>query len=497
MKRWQAATVLFLAWVGGCNSGGSGLAAVPSSPWPRFRHDTAHTGAATGRVGTQRDTPVAIAVDSEPPYAPVVSSPALGIDGSAYVLSSAGTLAAIKDSGELKWRTQSCDICPDEERSIGTTFSSPTVYAPPTGVTVIYFGSDSGRIYAFEDRQDQPVCTLCFDATRYRSEITAARFLAPVTLMTHVSTGRVTQILAPAAIQRDISEQGVVFSLSPSGEVLWTYPRAGSYPSPFLTPVALGAGSTAFVGSGDGWFHAFSVLLAGEPTWRVFVGPFIDPDTPVALAPITSAASVFAYTTDGKVSALATGSGEVLWRRELPSTRIAASAALGILAVAPEATATSPAPTLSPTPRPEQAPTAPTPSASAPSPTSTPGITPTSTPTPTATPLTLTSSLFLLSKDGRFLILDARNGYDVPSSDVYPAIDGQVLSSPALALDGYLVFGSSNGTLYAVHYGSGLPAWPPIPLAPGVAIRSSPAISNAGTIWIGADNGFVYRLGGR
>ncbi|GBD27936.1 Desiccation/radiation resistance protein [bacterium HR30] len=495
----RAILVLLLATLVGCSSGGSGIASVPSSPWPRFRHDTAHTGAGIGRVGGTRTTPLAIAVDAEAPLSPVVASPVLGIDGSAYVLSTAGTLAAITNKGEVRWRTQTCEICPQESRSIGTTFSSPTVHAPPSGPAVVYFGSDSGRVFGFEDRQDRAVCTLCFDATRQGAGFAVVRFLAPPTLFTHVATGKVTQILAPAAVRRTPSgtEEGLLFSLSTSGDLLWTYPRTAGYPSPFVTAVAFGVGSTAFVGSADGWLHAVNVLLGGEPAWRAFVGPFTDLDTPVSLAPITSSTAVFAYSTTGRVVAFSPTSGAVLWQRDLSSTPIAASLALGIQASAIEVPTATAGPEPSATPTSGVSPTPTLLGDASFTPSFTPSPTSTPTPTPTATPLTLASSLFGLSKDGRFFVLDARDGNDVPTSDVQEAIDGEVLSSPALSLDAYLVFGSSQGSLYAIHNSSGLSAWPPISLAPGVPLRSSPAIASDGTIWIGADNGYVYRVGGQ
>ena len=487
-------TAAFVLILSGCNSGGSGLTVTPSSPWPRFRHDSAHTGAGIGRVASPRGTPSAVPVDASPPLSPVLSSPALGIDGAAYALSKRGTLIAVRNDGTVKWRTAECSVCNDGNLEIGTTLSSPTLFAPPRGAVTIYFGSESGRIYGFEDRTDHGACTLCFNAPEATPELVGARFSAPVTLLTHVATGKVVQIFASAGVRRpgSNSDEGRIVSISPSGDLLWLYPRLEPYPSPFVTSIAIGASSSAVAGSADGTLHVLSLLQAGEPLWRFFVGPFQHPDTPVALAPVTAGGVVYALSTNGRVLALSNAGGSQMWERTLPRTELAASLALGVQALPGE----TPTPMI-PVPL---TPTTATPTMPEPSPeSSTPSATPTTTPTPTPTPipLGLTSSLFILTKDGRFLALDARNGADAPTGDVQQAIDGDVLSSPALSLDAYLVFGSTAGTLYAIENRSGLAAWPPIALAPGVPIRSSPAIAADGTIWVGADNGYLYRVGGQ
>ncbi|GIW45711.1 MAG: hypothetical protein KatS3mg077_2993 [Candidatus Binatia bacterium] len=485
--------VLLLALMLGCSSGGSGTSVAPSSPWPRFRHDTAHTGAGVGRAGSPRSQPIRVPVDPVEPYSAVIASPVLGIDGGAYALSTGGTLLAVNGSGEVKWRTQTCELCPQDDNSIGRTLSSPTLFAPPNGTVVAYFGSERGRIYAFEDHRNQAVCTLCFDAARARADLVEVRFPAPVTLLLHVATGKVVQLFAPAVVRTagSSTESGLVFSISTSGELLWTYPRTAVYPSPFITAAALGQGSTLLVGSADGWLHALAVLLGGENTWRTFIGPFSDAETPTPLAPITSGPSVFAYTTSGSVVALKVTDGTILWSRNLAPARLASSLALGIPGLAPSPETPTPTTTATPTPTttPEISVTAPSPLAG----TST--STPTPTATPTVTPLTLVTDLFGFTRDGRLFVLDARDGREVPTGDVQQAIDGEVLSSPALSVDSYLVFGSTNGTLYAIHNTAGLSAWPPIPLAPGVPIRSSPALGSDGTIWVGADDGYLYRIG--
>lgn len=490
---------LVLLFLSSCNSGGAGPPAAPSSPWPRFRHDSAHTGAGIGRVATPRATPLGVPVDATPPYSAVSSSPAIGIDGTAYALSEAGTLIAVRTDGTVKWRTAGCEACASGRQTFGRTLSSPTLFAPARGNPVVFFGSETGRVYAVEERGDHGACTLCFDALDGGPELATARFSAPVTLVTHIATGKVVQIVAPAAVRRpqSMTDEGVVFSISAAGDLLWRYPRSGTYGSAFVTPTALGISSTAIVGSADGRIHALSLLQAGEPLWSFDVGPLMDPEAAAALVPVTSGAAVFMGTTDGRVMALANDGRAVLWERTLRNARLAGSFALGVQGASVEAPTETPLRLATPTPTfriPQPfSPTVPigTPTVTPPTPSTT------STPTPTVTPLGLSSALFLVTKDGRFLAVDTRTGSDLPTGDVQPAVDGEVLSSPALSLDAYLVFPTTAGTLYALDNRTGSSAWPPVVLAAGVRIRSSPAIAADGTIWVGADNGFLYRIGGQ
>ncbi len=487
---WICSGFLAIALLG-CNSGNSDLPTVPSAAWPRFRHDSAHTGQGSGNVAAGRATPLAIPVDAREPLSPVISSPAIGIDGVVYVASRAGTLLSAAASGEVRWRVETCEACPAENPGLGEVLSSPTLFAPPGGPTVVYFGSEQGRLYAVEDRAEGPTCTLCFDPAR-NGEVAQARFSAPPLLVVHSVTGRPVQVIAPAAVRTAASsdtEQGIVWAVSPTGDVLWRYPQSGSYPAPFVSSPALALGNSVLVASSDGHWHLLAALEGGVLRWRSKVGPGTDPDTPVALAPVVSTTAFYANTSDGTIRALAPDGSGTLWLRVFPEASFAASLALGAQFLPTETPTLTPTPTLSiatatPTPSPVAA-TTPVPEASP---------SPTATASPTATPPSLQSVLFGVTKDGRIIAVRGGDGRDAPLGDVQQAVEGAVLSSPALSSDGYLVFGTTAGILYALDNGTGLPAWPPLQLT-SAAIRSSAAVDFDGTIWVGADDGYLYRVG--
>ena len=132
------------------------------------------------------------------------------------------------------------------------------------------------------------------------------------------------------------------------------------------------------------------------------------------------------------------------------------------------------------------------------------GGTPTPTPpagqpgTPTPTPTVVGGQGFVLgmTKSGGLFVVDVA----VPTPTILPSlptpIAGQVLSSPALSADSYLVFGTDDGTLHAVNSRSGLePAGWPVVLNPGTKIRSSPSIADDGVVYVGADDGMLYAVG--
>lgn len=487
---WQA---LFLLSLLGCNSGGGGLVAVPSAAWPRFRHDVAHTGQGAGNVAAPRSTPVAIPVDAVAPHSPVLSSPVIGIEGSVFVASQSGTLLSVTSSGEVRWRLAQCDACPADDQAFGPILASPTLHSVPNQVPTLFFGSESGRFYAVEDRSTGPACTLCFDP-RHSEAVTQARFIAPALVLTHTVTGRPVQIIAPAAV-RDLdpgAEVGRVWSLSASGDVLWRYPQNTTWPAPFVSSPALSTGNSVVVGSRDGVLHQLDAAQGGLLRWRRFVGPFLDPDTPVSLVPVVTSSAIFVNSAVGEVSAIRPDGSAIVWQRAFPGARFAASLAIGAQALSTESPTPTPAP-------PNAAPT-PTPSPSHPQETTTPQTTPTPSMTATAsatpTPLRLDSTLFAVTKEGRLLALQVQDGRDAPLGDVQPVVAGEVLSSPALSLDGYLVFGTTEGLLYAMNNTSALLAWPPIVLT-SMPIRSSPTIDFDGTIWVGADDGMLYRIGNR
>ena len=84
------------------------------------------------------------------------------------------------------------------------------------------------------------------------------------------------------------------------------------------------------------------------------------------------------------------------------------------------------------------------------------------------------------------LTLAIRAAFQVPAGTA-------VVSSPAVTLDGTVVFGSDDGVLYALRYADDAFTlrWT---FATAGPIRSSPAIGTDGTIVVGSEDVHVYAL---
>jgi len=132
----------------------------------------------------------------------------------------------------------------------------------------------------------------------------------------------------------------------------------------------------------------------------------------------------------------------------------------------------------------------------------TPATAATTTPTPTP-PM---QKLFGVTKAGVFFAIDVSNGEPAIIRDLsqageegnvpVTAVTGPVISSPALSSESILVFGDAAGILRALDTSSGMELWE-VTLAPGVPVRSSPAIGADGTIYVGADDGVLYAVTAR
>ncbi len=105
-------------------------AQLAASPWPMFHHDLRHTGLSgvntSANPGTQKWKFATGAA--------VMSSPALGTDGTIYVGSFDDNVYALNPAGTLKWKFATG----------GAAWSSPAVGADGT----IYIGSEDNNLYA-------------------------------------------------------------------------------------------------------------------------------------------------------------------------------------------------------------------------------------------------------------------------------------------------------------------------------------------------------------
>lgn len=484
--------VLTLVLLAGCNSGGSSSPTPGvATAWQRFRGDSANSGRGLGPAAVTRAEVTRIAIDETAPLSPITSSPAIGSDGTVYIGSEGGTLKALTPDGELRWSARSCGACPAAAQALGKLQSSPATYSF-NNHTWLFVGSGSGRVYIFEESGGSTSCTGCFDPRTSDPDISHVDIASSPLFVTHSQTANVTAIIVGASIER-FSAAGVfgkVYAIAADATLLWDYPRGTGWPAGFTASPALGGGRSVVISSDEGTVHAIG--QNGTPLWTSTIGLFRDSGTLFAQSPIVAAGLVFVNTVDGQLAALTQDGRTRLWQRSLSGTRFTSSMAL---AFQPPLTAT-------PTPEPPQTPT-PTSTAlngeRTATPTPIPGEEATNTPTPSATisptPFSLVSTLFAVSEQGELLIIDSRSGALIESSELQESIDGTVVSSGAYSSDGHLVFGSTNGTVYALNGTTGLSAWPPISLSPGYAIRSSPSIALDGTIWVGSDDGYLYRIG--
>jgi outer membrane protein assembly factor BamB len=484
--------MLPLVFVWAC-SGGGGSSSTTSTSWEKFRHDTSNSGAASGPIatlGVPSMTPRSVPVDaSTPPAFPtpsptpgaISSSPAIAQDGTVYIGSEGGTLAAFDANLNLKWRKTFCEACPDSQ-ALGSLISSPAVYTF-NGQTSIVIGSSAigagpGSVFAFQDSgSGQPAsCTGCFRPNQADfgsgSDVTAS-FVSSPSFSTDPVIGTLNGIFIGARI--DVSDGrsvGKFYALNSDGSVRWQFPRRGqSDIGPVTSSPALEGTTGWYFTAADGYLYALG--FDGSLRWKSAIGPtpgpMLGPAPPFAPAVLIAESYVVSSTADGNVFAI-TPDGSVSLLVAGADSSIGSSLAFGVRG---EET---------PSPTPVVVATATAPS----------GPTPTTTATPTAG---IPSFIYGVTQSGQVLAFNPA----LPTPTFFPTpsvpVAAPVISSPALSSDGFLVFGDSDGWLHAVSTvdGTELTGFP-IQLS-SRAIRSSPSIAGDGTIYVGADDGMLYAVG--
>lgn len=164
------------------------------------------------------------------PSSRIISSPAIGSDGTIYV-GGLDTLYAIRPNGTLKW-WYTVD---------GQILSSPAVRSDWTGETV-YFGSTDGILYAVDDDGN----------LKWRFKTDGPIESSPaVDFSGNVYVG---------------SADGYLYAIRPDGTIKWGFKTDGAiYSSP-----AIGLDGTIYVGSEDGSLYA--VGSDGTERWRFITG---------------------------------------------------------------------------------------------------------------------------------------------------------------------------------------------------------------------------------
>jgi outer membrane protein assembly factor BamB len=185
---------------------------------------------------------------------PVASSPAIGGDGTIYVGTTDGKLAAVAGDGSVRWTALTGD----------TRGSSPAIARDGT----IYVGSSDRRLYAF--RPDGQALW-SFEAG------------APIDASPVVGGDETVYVG---------SRDGVLHALLPDGKERWVYAAGGA-----LTSAAAVRGGVVYVGSDDKKLHAVDTVT-GKGRWTYATLGAVA--TPV----VASDGTIFAGSADGRLYAL-------------------------------------------------------------------------------------------------------------------------------------------------------------------------------------------------
>lgn len=520
-----------------CGGGGSSDETVPLPPWPQFRNDAAHTGGSAGFVqlnpGAIRFAPV----DDDTSLSAIVASPAVDTDGTIYVGSTGGTLRAFNNDMTVKWTVTDCPVCCPVggtcDSRLGPMVSSPALFRDVSDITNVSVADTNGRLYRFTIDENvaepQPVCVTCF-APNLDAGTDAAPQVSFQSSPTFTFYG-FSQTLESTLIGATISSSplapptsGKLYAVNDDGSLRWEYPADGAEPiGPVTSTPSISIGGSVVFVDGDDYLN---VLTAeGALRRRVAVADLTSEDS-LLMPTVASSVSLFVGGAGGGLFAF-NQDGSFRWKRVIEGERFLSSVVIGLQS--------GPTPTAPPTF--EASPTE--------TPTPDPSV-PTETPTPTPTPVTDFSTLIAVSERGRLVFLDAKSGSIISptTEDSILVEDGQVLSSPALSLDLFLTFGSSEGRVYAIETATSNavrfcsegnpilceddedctngfcsePAWPvtlprrctggpsrhdicdadsdcPASTCERGGIVSSPAIDDAGVVYVGSEDGYLYAIG--
>ena len=471
----RALVIVWLLGVCACSGGGGGAPPAPVPAWEKFRHDGGNSGQGVGSIA---GNPGLIKWETQIDTFPISASPAIDIDGTVYVATEGGTLAALAPTtGAIDWMIGGTApvTCPSGTFTLGSLISSPAVYTF-SSVTNVMIGSASGAVYVFQVNGTTPTCTARFEPNPadFGNGTIATRFISSPSFTTNTSTLAISGIIIGAAV--DITQGGTtrtvgkVYALNTDGTLIWQFPRVGATEIGAVTSSpALGTANESFFTAADG--NLYALANDGSLKWRFPIGGVVDSRAPFSASPLTSTL-VFVPSASGSISAI-TPDGAFRWRASSPD----GTGFVSSLAVGAQATTTpSLTPTIPPTPTPP------------------PGAT--ATPTPTATPVFPNTTLFGVTTAGSVVLIDATTGLMKMLTGPTSSIAGPVISSPLLSDDSYLVIGSADGKLYAINTLTGeQPSGWPVTLAAGTPIRSSPSIDDNGNVYVGDDRGILYAVG--
>ena len=465
----------------------------------------------------------------------IVSSPAIGVDGSiyvgaGYVYALPGGLYAFNSSGTFQWRTltgewlqsspvidtngnidigavssQLYSVTPNGQQhwtfsARNNIYSSPAIGADGT----IYTNSVDGHLYALNPDGSQK---WAFDTGHNSSSEEASPSVgADGTIYIGSNNGQLYAVnpdgtrkwafyygfsnFSTPAIGADGtiyigSNNGNLYAIKSDGSPSWTFPTGGGVES---SP-AIGGDGTIYVGSDDG--NLYAVTPAGQKLWSVTTGGKVDSSPAIG-----ADGTIYVGSDDGNLYAIGTPLPVVATPTFTPDGGSYATATNVTITCATAGAAIY---------------------------YTTNGMTPTTDDTRYTAPVTLTTTATLRArafatgmtpsavKSGAYFIANSseprgdwwmfhhdpqhtgRSPFTGPTSAVQKwafATGLYVISSPALGADGTIYFGADDNKFYALNP-NGTKKWA---FSAGNYFESSPAIAKDGTIYAGCLNGQLFAL---
>jgi outer membrane protein assembly factor BamB len=519
MIRHRLAAIVACGLIAACSSGGGDSAppTTANAPWPRFRRDSSNTGAASGSIAkTQAQGTAMFPPQGSDPLDPIASSPVIGADHTVYFATegsatSGGTLYAVtRDSSTdrtmmLKWSVAACVLenqpAPIAPIAFGKISATPALTAALAGFPltaqndkILYFGDDNGRFFAVQDTADGPQCLWVYPAPEVGDDQSVVLpTIGPIVSSAIFTFDSVEQQVTGIFFG---STDGNFYALNGDGTLKWRHHVGAAIRS---SP-ALDSGGPFYFTADNGNLYRLNL----DGTTNIQPVPIGGLALPLGASPLRGPA-VYVGTSDGRVVARTAlvddPSRGALWTFSAGEQQhfISALAITG---------SSLPVPTRTPLPTPP-----PTPSGSP-------------TPTPTVTPSVQTRTFILaVASDGTVYVLDdSSDGAPAPGVMMPIPAGTTVRSSPAMSLDGCLVVGGDDGGLHirqlittiqvdATATPTYTPTHTPAAGAPTptvipaiecfdddielstLPIRSSPAIDTDGVIYVGSDDGRLYRVG--
>ena len=222
-------------------------AAATGGPWPMFHGSPQHTGRSDFR-GPQTDN-VKWTLRLVPP--PVVSSPAVGNDGTIYICASLDNLYAVNPDGSIKWSSP----------AIGKSLWSTPAVSPDGAIYVagdkLYAFGPGGNIKwtAASDPGYASSPTIGSDGTIYIGNNGLYAVSPEGSLKWRLATGMIS-LSSPALGQDGTvyvgSNDSNLYAVRPDGTLKWTYATGSNI---WSTP-AVGNDGTVYVGSWDSKLYA-------------------------------------------------------------------------------------------------------------------------------------------------------------------------------------------------------------------------------------------------